>query len=372
MKKSAQQSAEGSGERLPEAAASRRRILRTASGGVMAAAMGSLIPSFSRAADKKDIVMTMSGGSFMTNWQTKIIEPFQRLTGYRVTMVSGNTKAQAMQVRASRGSPPFDVVLDGGSEYFGLIATGRLMPLDAVNVPNLKDVDDKFKKQWQGYGAHFDYSSVGIAYRSDRVKNPPTSWREFIDRTQRGEFGKTVFFNSLAAGVRGPEVMMTMARALTGDPTHIDSAFDAVKRMKPNIFKFFTAFNDPVVMLLNGEGTIGPGWDGRTYSAQEQSNGKIAWINPKEGAASSGPPIGVVKGGNTEGAFALVNYALGVEAQKAFCEAMLYGSVNRKVVYSDTLAKRVPSIGSIRVFDEQYIDKNIAAWIDKWNQEIAA
>jgi putative spermidine/putrescine transport system substrate-binding protein len=350
-----------------------RRLLL---GGASASAIGAALPIFgassARAASDKELVMSMSGGSFMTNWQTKIIDPFQKLTGIHVRMVSGNMKAHAMQLRNSRGDPPYDVFMGENADFVSLIAAGLMMPLTESKVPNIRDIHPKFKDQWGGFAAGFDYSSVGIAYRTDRIKNPPTSWREFVDRAAAGEFGKKVFFNSLPSGVRGAELLQTLSRVFGGDPRKVDAGFAAINRFKPFTFKYFSSFNDPVVLLTNGEGDIGTGWDGRTYVAHDETGGKVNWINPKEGAASSGPPLGVVKGGNTDSAYAFVNYALGVEAQKAFCEAMFYGSPNTKVVYSEKLAKRIPSVHDVQVFDEKFMAESMPAWIERWNREIAS
>lgn len=349
---------------------SRRRFLQAASAGAVAAALPFGTGRSARAAGR-EILMSMSGGSFLSNWQSKIIDPFEKLTGIKVKLVSGNMKAHAMHLRASRGDPPFDVFMGENADFVNLIAGGFFLPLTEDKVPSIKDVHPKFKDQWGGFASGFDYSSVGLAYRTDRISKPPASWREFVDRAAAGDFGKKVFFNNLPSGVRGPEMLLTMARVFGGDPTKIDAGFDAIKRMKPNIFKFFSSFNDPVVLLLNGEGDIGPGWDGRTFVAHDESGGKVNWISPKEGPASSGPPIAVVKGGNTEAAYALVNYALGTEAQKVFCEAMFYGSVNSKVVYSEKLAKRIPSLDEVQVYDEKFIAANVGRWIERWNEEIA-
>ena len=319
----------------------------------------------------KEVVLMMSGGSFMTNWQTQIIDPFEKRTGIHVRMSPGSNKAQAMALRAHPDSPPFDVYLGNGDDFLRLADAGLIVPVTPQTVPSLARIYPKFLTPWGGYGAHFDYSSVGIAYRTDSIKHPPASWREFVDRTAAGEFGDSVFLPNMGSGVRGPEVLVTLARALTGKDD-IDAAFDALKRMKPHIFKYFTSFNDPVVLLLNNEGTIGTGWDGRTFVAADESKGALNWIKPAEGAASSGPAIGVVKGGNQEGALALMNEALSAPAQKAFCEAMFYGSPNMDVQYSDVLARRIPRANEVNVPDDRFLSKNLAAWVERWNQEIAS
>jgi putative spermidine/putrescine transport system substrate-binding protein len=359
---------------VPPGHPSRRRFLRAVSAGAAAATLtplaGALATRSARASDR-EVVMSMSGGSFMQNWQKHIIDPFQKKTGIRVKMVPGSMKAHAMQLRASRGTPPFDMFLGDGADFVHIVAAGLLLPLTPDKVPSINDVAPKFRDQWNGFGSHFDYSSVGLAIRTDRIKNPPASWREFVERGAAGEFGKTIFFNNLPAGVRGPEMLLTLSRVFGRDQKDVDAGFAAIKRLKPYTFKYFSSFNDPVVLLTNGEGDIGPGWDGRTYIAHDESGGKINWIKPKEGPASNGPIAGVVKGGNTEGAYQLINYALSAEAQKAFCEAMFYGSVNSKVQYSEQLAKRIPAIDDIHVFDEKFMADHVGQWIERWNREIA-
>lgn len=349
-----------------------RRKLIAAGMATGAALMGAAyLGGRSARAAGKDVLISMSGGSFMKNWQTEILDPLRKKSGINGKMVSGNIKAHAMSLLASKGEPPFDVFLGNGDDYLKLVEAGLMLPLAPDKCPSIKDVHPKFKDQWGGLGALFDYSSVGIACRSDQVKTPPASWRELVERTAKGDFGKNVFFNSLPAGVRGAEVMLVMERAFGGNSEALDGAFDAVKRMKPNILKFFTSFNDPVVLLTNGEASLGTGWDGRTFVAEDETSGKIRWIRPAEGAASNGPVIGVVKGGNEAAAYAVVDYALSAEAQKPFCENMFYGSVNTKVTYTDKLASRIPTIDGVSIADERLIARNAGKWIDRWNREIA-
>jgi len=347
---------------------SRRAFLRGSAGAALAVSLG---PRRASAAGKK-VVMSQSGGAFQKMWQTKIIEPFQEKTGAQVIQVSGNMSAHAVQLRANKSNPPFDVFLGFGTDFVGLLRDGYLQPLSEDKVPSIKDVHTKFKEQWKGYASYFDYSSIGIAYNTEAIKTPPASWREFLERAGAGEFGKRVFFNNLPSAVRGPEVMTMIARVLAGDPTKVDVAFEAVKKLKPYVVKYITSLNDPVTLLLSKEGTIGPGWDGRTFIAHDESGGKVNWIRPKEGVATGAPVIGVVKGGNEEWASKLVDYALGAEAQKAFCEAMFYGSVNAKVQYSGKLGERIPKAADVIVSNEEFLAANIGQWIERWNREIAS
>jgi putative spermidine/putrescine transport system substrate-binding protein len=346
--------------------ATRRTVL---AGGLAALATPYLGSSDARA-QGREIAMPMSGGSFMQFYQSEITEPFRQKTGITVRMVPGNMKTHAMQLLASRGRPPFDVFLGNGEDLVQLLDANRMLPMTADRVPSIAELHPKFTEQWGGYGSLFDYFSIGLSYNTQLVREPPRSWKEFVERTVRGDFRNQVFFNSLTGGVRGPEVLCALARALTGSEENTDAAFDALKRMRPRIFKFFSSINDPVVMLLNGEGMVGPGWDGRVFVAHDESQGKVQFVTPTDGVACNGPPIAVVRGGNSEAAYAFVNFALSAEVQKAFCEKMFYGSVNTRVQYSPNLAGRLPTPDQVTVANERFMAANIARWVERWNREI--
>lgn len=349
-----------------------RPLRRTVLAGGIAALATPYVASRDARAQGREIAVPMSGGSFMEFFRSEIAEPFRRKTGIAVRTVPGNMKAHAMQLMASRGTPPFDVFLGNGEDLVKLLDASRMVPLTPDRVPSIAEVHPKFREQWQGFAAMFDYFTIGLAYNTELLLAPPRSWKEFAERTAKGDFGDQVFFNSLTGGVRGPEVLCTLARALTGSEENTDAAFDALRRMRPHIFKFFSSINDPVVMLLNGEGLIGPGWDGRVFVAQDESKGKVQFITPTDGVACNGPPIAVVRGGNQDAAYAFVDFALSADTQKAFCEKMNYGAVNTGVVYSGGLASRLPKPDEVTVANERFMAANIGRWVERWNREIAS
>lgn len=348
-----------------------RRIFLKRSVGLGLATVGGGYIRIGRAAEDH-IYVTCSGGSFLENVRKHMAEPFQKESGVKVTLVPGTNPTHTFKILSSRGKPPYDVAAVGGEDFNRLIQARKLAALDAKSVPSLADVADKFKVEWNGYGSLYDYSSVGIAYRTDKIKGGVKSWKEFVERTIAGDFGKQVFFNNLSSNVRGAEVLSKFGQIFGTGYDDLDAAISTLQKMKPYIFRFFTAFNDPVVMLTSGEGAIGPGWDGRTFIAEDSTKGLVKWVNPAEGPVSSGPVIGVVKGGKEDLAKAYINYALGERAQKAFCESMLYGSVNRKVKYSEKLKNRLPSIESVQLVNSHLLIKNMGALLKLWNERIAS
>ncbi|MBN3268292.1 ABC transporter substrate-binding protein [Bordetella bronchiseptica] len=350
--------------------ATRRTFLKRSVGIGLATIGGSYLRIGHTADDH--IYVTSSGGSFLENVRKHMAEPFEKQSGVRVTLVPGTNPAHALKILSSRGTPPYDVAAFGGNDMYRLIRAKKLAQVDEKSVPSLADVPEKFKADWEGCGSLYDYSSVGIAYRPDKIQGGVKSWKEFVERTAAGEFGKQVFFNNLSSNVRGAEVLSMFGKIYGSGYGDIEASIATLERMKPHIFKFFTAFNDPVVLLTSGEGAIGPGWDGRTFIAEDSTKGMVKWVDPAEGAVSSGPVMAVVKGGKEDLAKAFMNYALGEEAQKAFCEAMYYGAVNRKVQYSEKLKHRLPSIDSVQLVDTALLIKNMSALLDLWNKRIAS
>ncbi|CCJ51122.1 ABC transporter substrate-binding protein [Bordetella parapertussis] len=350
--------------------ATRRTFLKRSAGIGLAAIGGSYLRIGHTADDH--IYVTSSGGSFLENGRKHMAEPFEKQSGVKVTLVPGTNPAHALKILSSRGTPPYDVAAFGGNDMYRLIRAKKLAQVDEKSVPSLADVPEKFKADWEGCGSLYDYSSVGIAYRPDKIQGGVKSWKEFVERTVAGEFGKQVFFNNLSSNVRGAEVLSMFGKIYGSGYGDIEASIATLERMKPHIFKFFTAFNDPVVLLTSGEGAIGPGWDGRTFIAEDSTKGMVKWVDPTEGAVSSGPVMAVVKGGKEDLAKAFMNYALGEEAQKAFCEAMYYGAVNRKVQYSEKLKHRLPSIDSVQLVDTELLIKNMSALLDLWNKRIAS
>ena len=58
-----------------------------------------------------------------------------------------------------------------------LKAGGFLEALDESQVPNLAQVDPRFRDAFTEIGMPQDYGIVGIAWRRDLVKRPITSWK---------------------------------------------------------------------------------------------------------------------------------------------------------------------------------------------------
>ncbi len=345
----------------------RREFLVTVGGAAVALALTG--PRSARA--QREIRMAFgSGGPYGEAVKKFQVDTFDQETGIKVQFVMGSTAAQAMSIRANPKNPPFDVFMGSHIELVKLINDGLMETLPGEKVPNLADVPPIFKTHFQGQGVANDYGALGISYSTEKISNPPASWREFVDRTAAGEFGKNVFFLNVPNVIRGPEIMMLIAKAFTNDELNFSAAIERVKRMKPYIVKFFNTASDPVTLLERGEATIGPGWDGRTWAGHDATGGKMAWLAPREGAAIGIFALGAVKNGQTELAFKLINHMLRPEFMSQLAATIGYGVSNTKAQYSGVMAKRIAKVEQLYFADPNLIIKHSPKLFEMWNREI--
>ena len=83
----------------------------------------------------------------------------------------------------------------------------------------------------------------------ERLKEPPHSFAELVEGTIKGKW-RVALPNAGYTGT--PQVLIwSLAEALGGSVTNVDPAFNAIKKMKPNV-AFFASITDPLTLLESG------------------------------------------------------------------------------------------------------------------------
>jgi putative spermidine/putrescine transport system substrate-binding protein len=312
-----------------------------------------------------------SGGPYAEAVKKHEVDAFEPETGIPVQFVMGSSAAQALQIRANPKNPPFDVFCGSHIDLANLVNEGFMEVLPEEKVPNMRDVPSIFKPPFfKGRAVGHDYGAIGISYSTASIASPPTSWRDFVDRTAAGEFGRNVFFPNVPVVIRGPEIMMLIAKAFTNDTLNFAAALEQVKRMKPYIVKFFNTPSDPVTLLEQREGTIGPGWDARTWAGADATGGKMAWLTPKEGSPVGVYGLAALKNAQTELAFKLINHMLRPDLQSRFAAEIGNAVSNAKAQYPPKIAKRIAKFEDLFFPDPNIVITNSPKWFEAWNREI--
>lgn len=333
--------------------------------GGAALSLALVLPQAARSGET--IVSTIFGGKFEEEYRKAIVDPFKAKTGHEVVLKYGSGSQWLTSAVVNREAPEIDVLWLPFPESIKAVNEGLGIELLPAELPNLNDVApiwyDTYKRQAVG----LDYASFGIAYRTDRIDPVPKSWGDLWSDTYAG---RLIWPDLTTSG--GYEMLVMAAKLNGGDESNIDPGFEALKKLKPNVRKFYKSNPEATQIFERGEADIGPWFDGRTWGLVDKGMA-MNWTAPAEGAtvgmvsyhiAKNTPKMDICK--------AFVNFAISVEAQEAFCNGMQYGPVNTKAKLVPPAAGRVPPLDKLLMLDWFTIEPQMATWLDRWNREIAA
>ena len=161
------------------------------------------------------------------------------------------------------------------ARYAGDVSTAKLVTTPAAKKALGADVD--------GYVMPMFNSQTVIAYNSDMVKNPPSSYAELVDWVEKNP--KKFGYNGIKGGMSGVAFVVGWIYAGAPDPQRlIDGPYDkGAEAAWGDAFAKLAAFNKNVVltpgnagtldMLSRGEIAMGPVWVDMFYTWQ--ADGKI-------------------------------------------------------------------------------------------------
>ena len=205
------------------------------------------------------------GTLFYYNWaqyvNPKTYAAFTKATGIKVKKGFYDSN-EVLQAKLKGGAQGYDLVCPTAYMTAILIAEKRLQPLDWSQLPNVKkNVDAKFRTQPADpksvYTAVKDWGTTGFMYRTDKIKERPTSWKEFVALTKK--YSKTVMVDS------SPEVVGSIARMLgysynTDNEKELNEVRKVLLDLKPHIVALHSFNYD--TMIAKGQAWMGLGWNG--------------------------------------------------------------------------------------------------------------
>lgn len=121
---------------------------------------------------------------------------------------------------------------------------------------------------------------------------------------------------------------------------NIDAGINAMAEVAPNI-QTWEPKPEVYPNVVNGQVSLGVGWNARSQVNADGSKGKMKVVLPKEGTILQINTLNLVKGGpSSEAARKFVDYALSPEAQAAFTAAMYYAPTNAKATVAADVSDR--------------------------------
>ena len=313
------------------------------------------------------VVFACNGGSTQTLYESKIIPSFTKQTGIKVTYVSGQPADHIAKMRAAGGGTGIDTIWLGGAITYLAIDEGFLTAFDQSLVPNAAHLNPKFKGEPELF---YIASSGNCLIYNKKVFDakgwgPPSDWLDLWDPRFAGHTG---MYGMESTG--GLEMLMSVARQLSGDYRKMDAAFAKFKELSKTIYQFFPTAGAWETAFQQGEVWLGVNSYTRAIQLT-QAGMPIGVAFPKTGFPSHELPVGLVKGAaNAKNAHAWANHLLSEEAQAIIATDLGYSPTVTGVKIPDNMKALYPDPDLIWPVDWRELSKEFDAIVKRWQREV--
>jgi spermidine/putrescine transport system substrate-binding protein len=230
----------------------------------------------------------LSGTLHYYNWadyvNPKTYPAFTKATGVKVKK-DFYVSNEDMLAKLKAGASGYDLIVPTGNPFVKILADdGMLMELDRSKLPNVTaNIDPKFQglpfdpdDKWS---TPKDWGTTGFVYRTDLLKERPTSWKEFFDLA-KGRYSKKVTVLDSVLEVTGAAAMMLGFSYNTDDEGELEQVKDAMLELKPHLLAITST--EYRQMVTAGRAVMALGWngDGAAVAAKKPAQ----YVIPEEGA----------------------------------------------------------------------------------------
>ena len=295
--------------------------------------------------DKPKKAAELGGTMHYYNWADYVnpetYPAFTKETGVKVKkdfFVSN----EELQAKLQGGATGFDLAAPTGYMVQILADGGLLEELDWSQLPTVeKNLDGRFRKlpydpddKWS---VAKDWGTTGFVYRSDLVKEKPTTWREFVDLAKGPYSGKVTVLDGIPECV-GSMLCMLGYSYNSEDEGEIDKAKKELIDLKPHLLAITST--EYKQMLIDGKAVMGLGWngDGAAVAAKKPAEYVIA----EEGGEFWVDAYVIPKGAkNPTAAHAWIDYVFDPEHNALETEFTYYGSPVKRDLLEPVMDKKV-------------------------------
>ena len=255
-----------------------------------------------------------------------VLDGFTAEYGIKVTYdVYGSQEEAISSIKAGK---QYDVVVMGHEFIPSMIADDLLAPIDFQNVPNFKNISANFRDpifdRNNRHTVPFLWGTTGLIARSDRLKQPLTSWSDLWDTRYAGKVGMW----PIQRDVIGIALKSLGYSANSEDPRELEAALKQLLKLKSNMFFFDPDATSSAPLLLDGKATLAYGWSYDAFAAMGE-NDSITYVLPKEGALLWGDNLVIpANSPRKQAAELFINFILRPEISAKIVNELYYASAN--------------------------------------------
>jgi len=220
---------------------------------------------------------------------------------------------------------PSDVILEP------LVAQGLLEALEKDKLPNLVHLDPAFAKRQAdrdgAWSVPYTWGTVGIAWRTDRVKRPVDSWSVFSDASIADG---NAYLLEEARDVVGAALLLRGHDLNSTAPGDLAHARETLLAWRKGLKGYTGEVKDH---LLSGEAWLIQAYNGDVAQAMQEKPGKYGFVVPKEGGILWIDNLVIPKGApNKALAHKFIDYVLRPAVAAKISNGIRYAVANKDAI----------------------------------------
>ncbi len=340
----------------------RRAMLR----GLMALSGAAALPGLAAAQAGRfagrELVATAFGGPSQEILQRIVFDWIGQTHGGRATQTPLLSAQAFARMRAEAANPQIDVFMYSGGQERLAKAENLTQPIPAG--PRMAEVPAAMRDA-DGHWVTWGVVAEGILYRTDKIRTPPTSYRDFF----KPEYEGHIAFPHITNGY-GMDFLVMLARTFGGGEKNIDPGFEAIKRISARATIFRSAA-EVQPLFQQGDVWIMP-YDNASALRSSRQGIPVGYATPSEGAPAVVLTTCIARGSrNAEMAGVLIDRLLSAESQVPIATEVAWAPSNGSVRLPAEVAGFFPPLAQLKELDRDTINAQRAAWTERFNREVA-
>ncbi len=258
-----------------------------------------------------------------------LLSKFEKESGIKIVYEKYDTN-EIMYQKIKSGGSKYDLVFPSDYMIEKMIKENLLQKLDYNNIPNYKNIDEKFKKQpydpKDQYSVPYFWGTFGILYNKEMVKDPVDSWDILWNEKYKGQ----IFMLDSVRDTMGIALMKLGYSQNSTNENELKKAKDELIKQRPLVLAYG---NDDIKdRLLGGEGAMGIVYSGDAITLMEKDK-NLAYAIPKTGTNKWIDAMCVPVGAeNQKEAEQFINFMLDPENAKKNIDYINYSTPNKEAL----------------------------------------
>jgi spermidine/putrescine transport system substrate-binding protein len=234
------------------------------------------------AAEQRELVL-LNWSEYM---DPELLQKFEQQYGVKVREVLYESDEERDKMMIDSEGKGYDLVLLSGLAIKAYVKRGWLASLNKRNLPNLRHIDPQWRaahEQAESHAVPYFWGTLGIAYRSDLVSQPVTSWKQFFQPAEEMR-GRIAVINDTRDLVG--MTLRSLGHSLnTNDENALVAAEVLLQEQQPYVGSYdYISTLDENSELVTGQIWATMAYNGDALMVREH-NEDIQYVVPTEGSA---------------------------------------------------------------------------------------